>query len=84
MTYKSQFQMTEDQVLRQRVAACVATENAARGLGIKNPLAWATDRVWVFAVIPAWVSVYETDGESAITDAMILEAVTSLLTEGGA
>lgn len=75
--------------LQQRIAACVAGQDAGETIG--DPVQWAASRRWVFATQPGWADAYQSAVFSfidrpgwrpgAITDAMILSAVQSVLAE---
>lgn len=79
-------QTANDGDLQQRIAACAALEGVEG-----DPSAWATQRRWVFAAQPGWADAYQSAVVSfidrpgwrpgAITDAMILTAVQSVIAE---
>lgn len=89
MSYNDVAQMATDGHLRERIAACAATE----GVHDPHPREWADRHQWRLAGSPGWASAYsyavlsnkETPGkdETVITDSMILAAVQALRNEIG-
>lgn len=84
MTYSTIATLRQDPWIRDRVAACVATE------GIEGrPEEWPIVHAWGLAVQPGWSAAWESalaahpddpdyqpgDDEAVITDGMILSAV---------
>ncbi|UOQ60394.1 hypothetical protein MUN76_15400 [Leucobacter rhizosphaerae] len=85
MSFLNQAKLAQDKILLARVAACAAI------MGITNPEGIVRARIWEFSAQNGWNDAYSAStadepgaDESAVTDAMILEAVTNLLAEGGA
>lgn len=79
MTYLTQTRISADPHIILRVAAC------ATGVGVPDARFWAQENVMRLAVTPGWVDAYRGSSlddpgadESAITDQMILTAVTEL------
>lgn len=83
MSYNTLAALAIDGDLRDRIAACAATQ------GIDSPLQWADSRLWSFASAPGWDAAYAYaiasniprpgHDEGVITDAMILAAVQPLV-----
>lgn len=84
--------LATDDDFRQRVAACVSTEDPGRALG--DPFGWAIANQWTIAGAPgfgdAYASALAGDVEhpgrdpSVISDAQILAAVQALIAEAAA
>ena len=79
MSYKVKAQMARDSNLIDRITACVAEAD------IPNPDGWSWGHGAKFAAQEGWVAAYLAadpsnpgGDETAITDAMILAAVTAL------
>lgn len=76
--YLTQANLAESVEIHLRVASAAASQ------GLQNPLPWAKENAWVLAITPGWAEAAETEEGvdlTAITDAMILEAVKTLLSE---
>lgn len=84
--YLAQATLAEDRILTARIAACAA------GLNVASPSQWANTLNWTFAIQAGWAeAVLEAQGDApeatgkmileAVTDAMILEAVTGVVAE---
>lgn len=85
MSYLYQSKIANDSVIRDRIAACAASEK------IENPFDWAVSKMWELSAEPGWSSAYASasllyensphsstppgSNEAAITDGMILSAV---------
>lgn len=79
--YLTQANLAESVEIHLRIASAAASQ------GIQNPLAWAKENAWVLAITPGWAEAAETEEGidlTAITDEMILDAVTGLLSEAEA
>lgn len=87
MTYLIVAMIRQDPWIRDRVAACAATE------GVSAPEQWTMEHAWQFAAQPGWAAAWESalavhpeddylpgKDEAVVTDAMILAAVQSLTT----
>lgn len=78
MSYLTQSQIAQDSVLSRRIIACAALE------GVPNPPFWVGSMMWRFSAQPGWVAAYQAAktpagaDETAITDSMVLDAVTTL------
>ncbi|MFN3600499.1 MAG: hypothetical protein ACK4UY_03815 [Dietzia sp.] len=89
MSYTDVARMAGDGHLRERIAACAATE----GVTSPHPTKWADDHQWQLAGTPGWGDAYtyallqnnEAPGrdESVISDGMILSAVQTLRADLG-
>lgn len=89
MSYTDVAAMARDGDLRDRLAACAATE----GMVDPHPTAWADKNQWTLAASPGWASAYayavNTEVErpgldtSVITDGQILSAVQFLIEHEG-
>jgi hypothetical protein len=85
MSYNTQAALAVDSDLRNRVAACAATQ------GVPSPVQWADAHLWALSGSPGWDAAYAYAvaagkprpgyEESAVTDAMILAAVQPMVTE---
>lgn len=85
MSYFEIAVMARDPHLRERIAACAATE----GVIAPHPTAWADRHQWELAAAPGWGDAYtyavnsgsENPGkdEAVITDGMILSAVNQII-----
>ena len=85
MSYFDVATMAKDGDLRERIAACAATE----GVTSPHPTAWADGHQWQLAAAPGWADAYayavlsgnERPGrdEAVITDGMILSAVQGIV-----
>lgn len=83
MSYNTQAALAVDDALRNRVAACAATQ------GVPGPLQWADAHLWRLSGEPGWDDAYSYAiaagnarpgyDEGVITDAMILAAVQAIL-----
>lgn len=88
MSYATIAAIRQDPRLRDRVAACVATEP-----GDHNPDTWGPEHSWALAATPGWAASWESAlitnkdvpgyqpgaDEGAITDGAILAAVQQLM-----
>ena len=79
MSYLTQSHIAQDTVLQRRIIACAALE------GVPDPQFWVGSMMWRFSTQPGWVEAYKAAthpeggaNEGAVTDSMILEAVTAL------
>lgn len=86
MAYIDVSDMASNGDLRQRIAACAATE----GVIAPHPTAWADAHLWQLAAEPGWAEAWQharEDGvierlgkdEGVINDRMILAAVQAIL-----
>lgn len=78
MHFEHQAALAEDRAFLSRIAACAA----GAGLpGADDPLGWAFERRWQFAVTKGWCCAVEASGGigQGITDQMIADAVAALL-----
>jgi hypothetical protein len=90
MAYRNIVQMAGSQSLIQRIAAAAAMEDK------NDALSWASQNIWRLAASPGWDTAWEGAEQQSnrtkfnpdtgmrddvITDAMILAAVQSLITE---
>lgn len=83
MSYNTQAALAVDGDLRNRVAACAATQ------GVPAPVQWADAHLWALSAAPGWDAAYsyaltsnvERPGyaENVITDGMILASVQPLV-----
>lgn len=67
--------LTEDRPLMMRIAACVAGEGIS---GPDDPLGWAYERRWQFAVQPGW-SEAAAETSDSISDQMIRDGVAAVV-----
>lgn len=84
MSYNTQAALAVDPDIRNRVAACAATQ------GMPSPVQWADTYLWRLSGSPGWDDAYAyavaSDNarpgydEAVITDGMILAAVQAVLT----
>lgn len=86
MSYLTQAHLSQDPIVRQRVAACVARE----GIVTPHPVQWAEAHAWEIAAEPGFDDAYayaiaggKTPAEAGadegvITDAMLLSAVQAI------
>ena len=83
MSYKSQYILSNDAYLFNRISACAALK------GIPDPASWAGNKRWEFSAYPGCDEACSAaiaaepdkvpgDNEEIITDLMILNAVTTL------
>lgn len=89
MSYTDVARMANDGNLRERIAACAATE----GVTSPHPTKWADENQWLLAGSPGWAAAYAYAvlvgnanpgrDEGVITDHMILGAVQSRLVDLG-
>lgn len=87
MSYSTQATAARDSQLRDRIAACAATQD------VHEPEFWAQSHQWVLVASPGWDAAYAYalnaanpapgDDNAVISDAMILAAVQKLLTSEG-
>lgn len=89
MSYKNQARMATDRYLRDRIAACAATQD------IDEPLRWAELNQWALSAAPGWDEAYSYAIEvnhkqpnfepgiddAIINDQMILSAVQARIAE---
>jgi hypothetical protein len=83
MSYNTQAALAVDTDLRNRVAACAATQ------GVPSPVQWADAHLWSLSGAPGWDDAYAYalgtnvprpgQHEGVITDGMILAAVQPLI-----
>jgi hypothetical protein len=83
MSYNTQAALAVDGDLRNRVAACAATQ------GVPSPVQWADAHLWSLSGAPGWDGAYAYAlatgnprpgyDEGVITDGMILAAVQPLV-----
>ena len=84
MSYMTIADIAASQSMRQRVAACAATQ------GVGNPENWAYSNAYVWAAAPGWDAAWESAlaadpdadpglNEAAITDGMILAQVQTMM-----
>ncbi len=79
MTLNNIAAVAQDANLQYRLSACAAMEN------LPDPAMWVSSNIWKLAARPGWGEAYSSSAstepgkdDSAITDAMIVEAVQAL------